>query len=196
MITLDTDLLYIASKFNISPKRISEYANKSIDEIMAAEAANGNPQAAKFDSQVLSNPQELIKLFKLSTPRNRYAILQNMSQHDLESLLPLLETKDLILGLNFFTKDKLLKLVGQIPKKELVKYVFQMFSPEQVMKMMPEEQMNKVLTSQDLDKGLVLKHLKSLSPEILSQMIEAATGQKAEGNNQMYLRSPMYRRSH
>jgi len=187
MIKIDADLYYIANKFNISSQRISQYAGKSIDEIMESEAAQGNTQAAKFDVEVLNNPTELMKLLKLSTPANRHAILQNLNQQDLEALLPLLEKNDLVFGLNFFTKDKLLKLVGNIPKDQLVKYVFQMFSQADVMKMMPVEQMDKLLTSPDLDKGQVLKYLKSMNPEVLAQIIESATGKKVESMDQQDL---------
>lgn len=176
MITLDADLYLITSRLNISPKRLSEYADKSLEEIIEAEAAQGNMQAAQLGSQILTDPVELQKIFKLADPNNRYAILRNLSEHDLNSLLPLLTPEDLVMGLNFFTKDKLLTLLGSIPKNQLVRYVSQMFTPEQIMQLMPEKNIDKVLQSQDLDKGLVLKHLKSLRPEILAQMIEAATG--------------------
>ena len=173
-------MYYIASKLNISTQRVSQYAGKTIDEIVEAEAAQGNAKAANFDAQVLGSASELAKLFKLSSARNRHAILQNMSESDLQDLLPLLDKSDLVAGLKFFTKDKLVKLVSQIPKEQLVKFVFELFSPEEVMKMMPPRQMDKLLTSPDLDKGLVLKHLKSLNPEILAQMIESVTGKKVE----------------
>lgn len=187
MIRIDTDLSYIMNKLNISSQRVSMYAGKSIDEIVEAEAAQGNQQAAKFDLEVLSNSDALQKAFKLADPNNRYEILKNLNESDLEALLPLLETEDLVYGLNFFTKDKLLDLVGDIPKDQLIKYVFELFSPEQVMKLMPEEHLNKFLTSTDLDKSMVMKHLKTLSPEVLAQMLEAATGQKAEGTSQQDL---------
>lgn len=184
MITLDTDLYLLTSRFNISPKRLSEYGSKSIEEIMEAEAAQGNTQAANFSKEILSDPTELVKFFKLADAGNRYAILHNLSERDLDSLLPLLTPKDLAMGLNFFTKDKLLDLINKMPKKELVKYVFQLFSPEQVLQLMPEKDLNKFLQSPDLDKGLVLKHLKSLPPEILAQMIEAVTGKPVKKMDQ------------
>lgn len=184
MITIDTNLYLIASKFNISPKRLSEYGDKSIDEIMQAEAAQGNTKAAQFSQEVLSNPDKLVELFKLSNANNRYEILQNLNESDLNRLLPLLEKEDLVAGLNFFTKDKLLDLLSKIPKKDLVKYVLELFSPEQLMKLMPEKQMDKLLMATELDKGLVLKHLKALPPAILAQMIEQATGQPVKSMNQ------------
>lgn len=183
MIKIDADLYYISNKLNISPKRLSEYGNKSIDEIMEAEAAQGNMQASKFDMEVLNSASELMKLFKLASPSNRHEILKNMNKSDLEDLLPLLDKSDLVIGLKFFSKEKLLNLIGKIPKDQLVKYVFELFSKEQVMRMMPVEQMDKLLTSHQLDKGLVLKHLKSLPPEILANMIKEATGKMPESSN-------------
>ena len=180
-ININTDLYSIASRLNISTERLSSYGDKSIEDIAQAEAAQGNTQAAQILTQMISDPQELVKLFKLSNASNRYAILRNLSEKDLKDLLPMLEKEDLVAGLNFFTKDKLLQLLEGLPKDQLVKYVFQMFSPEQVMKLMPEHAIDKVLQSKDLDKGLVLKHLKKINPEILAQMIEAATGQAAMG---------------
>ena len=187
MIKIDTDMYYIASKLNISTQRVSQYAGKSIDEILEAEAAQGNVQASKFDMEVLGSASELSKVFKLSSAQNRHAILQNLNESDLEDLLPLLDKSDLVFGLKFFTKDKLIKLIGQIPKEQLVKFVFELFSPEEVMQMMPVDQMNKLLVSPDLDKGLVLKYLKNLSPEVLAQMVEAATGQKVKSMDQQDL---------
>lgn len=181
MITLDTDLNLIYRLFNVSPKKLSnEYSGMSIEQVMEAEAAQGNASAANFTKEILHNPVKLIEFFKLNDAGNRYSILRNMNDQDLEDLLPLLEQQDLITGLNFFTKDKLLKLVESLPKEQLVKYVFEMFSPEQVMKLMPERQLDKVLSSPNMDKGLQLKCLKSFKPEVLAQMIEAVTGKSIQ----------------
>jgi len=177
-ITLDTNLYLICSMFNISSKKIAdEYSGMSLEKIMEAEAAQGNTAAASFDSEVLNNPAKLIEIFGLNKLGNKYAILNNLSEHDLENLLPLLEQQDMVAGLKMFDKDKILELVQKLPKAQLVKYIFQMFSPEKVLKLMPEEFIDKFLMSKDLDKDMVMKHLKSFPPEILAQMVETATGQ-------------------
>lgn len=181
MITLDTNLSLLYSLFNISAKKLAtEYSGMSIEDIMQAEAAQGNTQAANFDSEILNDPVKLIEFFQLRDPSNKYAILSNMNEHDLENLLPLLGQSDMVAGLQFFTKDKLLKLAEGLPKDQLLKLVFDMFSPEQIMQLMPEDQLNKVLSSPDMDKGLELKCLKSVKPEILAQMLEAVTGQSVQ----------------
>lgn len=187
MITLDTDMYLLASRLNLSTAKIEKYGSTSVSQIVEAEAIEGNTQAQMLLSQIFSDPAELVKIFKLTDVGNKYAILHNLSEHDLNNLLPLLQQEDLVVGLNFFTKDKLLKMVGELPKEQLVKYVSQMFTPEQLLAFMPEEKMDKVLQSEDLDKGLVLKYLKTLKPEILSQMIEAATGKPAQSSDQQDL---------
>ena len=49
--------------------------------------------------------------------------------------------------------------------------------------MMPEKQLDKVLTGTDMDKGLVLKNLKSIPEIYLRQMIESITGKETEETN-------------
>lgn len=182
-IAINTNMYLLCSLFNISYKKIAnEYSGLTIEEIMEAEAAQGNIAAANFDKEVLSNPVKLIELFQLKDPGNKYAILSNMNEHDLEDLLPLLEQGDLVEGLNFFNKDKLLELAEKLPKEELIKFTFQMFTPEHLMQLMPEEQLDKILTSTDMDKNLELKYLQTINPEILAQMFEAATGQPFIGS--------------
>lgn len=177
-ITLETDKYLLYSLFNISPRKISnEYSGKSIEEIMEAEAAQGNAAAANFDREILNNPIKLMQMFKLDDVGNKYAILSNMSEKDLKDLLPLLDPSDMVAGLNFFTKDKLLELVKSLPPEQLVKFVLEMFSPEELMQLMPEEQLNKFLQSTKMDKGMELKFLQSMNPQILAQMLESVTGQ-------------------
>lgn len=184
-ITLNTDIYMLSSMFNISFKKLSnEYFGMSVEEIMQAEAEQGNAAAAKFDSSILNDPAKFIELFGLENCGNKYAILSNMNEQDLEELLPLLEQDDLIAGLNFFTKDKLIDLIADLPIEQLVKLTFEMFPPEKLMQYMPDEQMNQVLTSPEMDKDFEMKYLETLRPEILAQMIEAATGQPAIGSEE------------
>lgn len=181
-ITIDANMYLLCSMFNISRKKLAnEYSNLTVEEIMKAEAEQGNTAAANFDKSVLSDPTKLIELFELKDPGNKFAILRNMNEHDLDEILPLLSPEDLAAGLNFFTKDKLLALTNNLPIEQLVKMTFEMFSPEQLMQFMPEEQLNKALSSQDMDKSLEIKYLQSLKPEIMAQMLESVTGQPVSG---------------
>lgn len=180
-ITIDADKFLLCSLFKINYLKLSnEYQGMSVEEIMKAEAAQGNTAAANYSSEILSNPRKLIELFKLADTGNKYAILNNMSEHDLNELLPLLQQQDLIQGLNFFTKDKLLKLVEGLPKEQLVKFVFEMFSPEQVMQFLPEKQVDKMLLSPDMDMEQAKRQLGSLKPQVLAFMLESVMGKSIE----------------
>lgn len=185
-IAINIDKYMLCSMFNISAKKITdEYSGMSIEEIMKVEAQQGNAAAAKFDQSILNDPAKLIELFELQDPGNKFAILSNMSQEDLDSLLPMLKTEDLIQGLNYFSKDMLLKLFQELPQEQLLNLTFDMFSDAHIMQMMPEEQLNKMLTSTDMDKNQEIKYLQTLKPEIMAQMIEAATGEPATGSDNM-----------
>lgn len=187
-IAINIDKYLLCNMFNISYKKITdEYSGMSIEEIMQAEAKQGNAAAAKFDQSILSDPAKLIQFFELNDPSNKYAILSNMNQEDLNNLLPMLNQQDLVQGLNFFNKDKLLNMFAEMPKEELLKLTFEMFSDAHVMQMMPEDQLNKMLMSTDMDKNQEIEYLQTIKPEIMAQMLEAATGEAAPGSDNVGL---------
>ena len=183
-IGIETNLSLICTAFNISYAKITgDYKGMSINQIMEQEAAQGNDLALKFDEELLSNPEKLVEFIQLNNPSNKFAILSNMNENDLSEMLPLLQSEDMALGLNFFTQDKLLKMISQLPNEDAANLSLQMFSPEHLMYLMPKEAINAVLDSRELKGMEGLEHdcVRMLPPEILAQMIEATTGQIPEG---------------
>ena len=187
MIRLDIDLSYLTKNFEIGTQRLNQYGSKSIDEIMEAEAAQGNTKAAEYQQEVTNDPKELIKLFKLSNARNRYAILSQMNSSDLEYLINFLDPSDLQMGLMFFTKEKILNLIYDLPKNKICSIVFQAFSIEQFLKIIPEKELNNFFDSDKLDKNKVLDFVETLPPEKLNKMVEKymfqEEGKLQENNN-------------
>lgn len=181
-ITIDTDLTYIQTKLNISASKMEAYQNKSIEEIIEAEAADGNQAAIQLAADMFTNTTQLIELFQLADPENKLAIMSEMTGAQLEKLVPMLETNDLVTGLNYFTQDTLLDLVKEIPKEELVKMVFQLFSQQQVIEFMPEEQLDGLLTGTDMNKQMLLNNLERLPEIYLQQIYESVSGEEADGN--------------
>ena len=181
-ITINTDLAYIQSKLNISTSKMETYQNKSIEEIIQTEAAEGNQAAIQLAADMFTNVSKLVELFQLAYPENKLAIMSEMTGSQLEKLVPMLETNDLVIGLNYFTQDTLLDLVKDIPKEELVKMVFQLFSQQQVINFMPEEQMDKLLTGTDMNKQMLLNDLERLPEIYLQQVYESVSGKEASGN--------------
>ena len=182
-LAIDSISEYLRIRLGINPAKMQEYGDKSIKEILEAEAAQGNQAAIQMAADMFTDKSQLVELFQLADPNNKLIILNTMTTSQIEKFLPLLETKDLIQGLRYFTMDSLMTMLQKIPKEELVKTVFQLFSERQVIERMPEEQLDKVLTGVDMDKELLLKNLKSIPEMFLAQILEGATGEQAQGNS-------------
>ncbi len=181
---IDSNLEYIFNRLSIPEDKIELYKDKSVEEILQAEAAQGNQEAIKMAADMFTDPSQLIELFQLADPNNKLFIIQSLSTPQLEELIPMLETQDLLEGLRFFNMNALMEMLENIPKEELVKTVFQMFTEEQVIEFMPEGQLDKFLTSFEMDKELVLKCLKNIPETYLQQILESVTGEEANGNQE------------
>ena len=120
-LSIDATQEYLRSKLGLSLAKILEYENKSIKEIIDAEAAQGNQAAIQLAADMFTNPTMLIELFQLSDPKNKLIIMKQMTSAQLEKILPMLEKDDLVQGLRYFTMDSLMKMLEKIPKEELVK---------------------------------------------------------------------------
>ena len=177
MLVIDGDYNYLINKLNLTPQKLEEYGTKTVDEILEAEAAAGNQAAIKIVNEMYTNVAFLVEIFNLADPENKYMILSQMNSQQLQEFLPLMEEEDLQQGLMYFSMDKLLDMMEDLPPEQLVKAVFEMFSQEEIIQYMPEDQLDKVLTGPELDKNKVLEHLKSIPPEYLAQMIENVTGE-------------------
>ena len=133
--------------------------------------------------ELLNNVNLVMELFSLANPENRLEIMSEMTDDQLQKFLPEMDKKDLVQGLNYFTQDKLLKMLEHVESEELSKVVLTMFSKEEIMRLLPEEQLDKLLQSTDMDKNNILNHIKSLPPAYVSQMIESVTGEDVEDTN-------------
>ena len=123
------------------------------------------------------------EMFQLADPENKLVIMKAMTSSQLEKLVPMLEQDDLVQGLNYFTQDSLLDLLKDIPKEELIKTVFEMFSETQIIEYMPEKELDKLLTGTDMDKQLLLQNLQSLPQMYLQQIVESITGEESDDNS-------------
>lgn len=187
-LAIDSNLEYLRLKLGISSVTFQEkYSNLSIDEIVEAEAASGNQNAIALAQEILTNTALVIELFNLADENNKYMILREMSSQQLEVFLPEMDEKDLHQGLFFFTQDKLMKMLEHLPAEQLVNTAFQLFSKEEIVQLMPDEQLNKFLTSTDIDKNKILKHMQSIPPEYIAQVLEQITGEPAQNLNSIDL---------
>ena len=187
-LVIDSNLEYLQSILHISKVTFEEkYANMSVDEIIEAEASQGNQQAIALAKELTTNTNLIMQLFDLADTNNKYMILREMSAQQLQAFLPEMEESDLLQGLYFFTEDKLMKMLEELPAEQLVNTVFQMFSKEEIVQLLPEEQLDKFLTSHDIDKNKILKHMQSLPEEYVAQVLEQITGEAQEGQDSIDL---------
>lgn len=176
-IVVDTNLLSLQSKLNITSERMRTYANKTVDEIIEAEKAQGNTQAAKLQKQLEDDPNTLIKTYQLDDPGNKFNIITQIRQQKQPEMLEFLDDEDLRIGLNFFSQEQLLKLMEDVALiEEVVNATLTCFPLEKVMEMMPDKELNNFIVNKDLDESFLKKHLAKMEPEVLIAMIETATG--------------------
>ena len=177
-IAIDSNLAYLQNRLNISALKFEEkYSDMSVNEILMAEAAAGNQEAIKLANELLNNVNLIIELFNLSNSDNKYEILREMTAQQLQLFLPQMEENDLVQGLQFFSEDKLMKMLEDVPSDQLVQVVFEMFSKEEIVRFLPDEQLDKFLTSTDIDKNKILKHMQSIP--------SSATGPSAMGSGML-----------
>ena len=180
-LVIDSNLEYLQNILHISKVTFEEkYANMSVDEIIEAEAASGNQYAIELAQELTTNTSLVMELFDLADTNNKYMILRELTAQQLEVFLPEMEEKDLLQGLFFFTQDKLMKMLEELPAEQLVNTAFELFSQEEIVQLMPEEQLDKFLTSTDIDKNKILKHMQSIPPEYVAQVLEQITGESHE----------------
>lgn len=177
-IAIDTNMYLIKNKLSITSERMANYANKTVDEIIEAEKAQGNTKAAELEKQLQSDPQTLIKTYQLDNPGNKFNILQQVPEQKRPEMLELLEDDDLRMGLNFFSQEQLLKLVEDYaPIEEVVNAALISFPLQEVMEMMPDKELNNFIVNKDLDEEFLKKHLSNMDLAVLASMIETATGE-------------------
>ena len=101
----------------------------------------------------------------------------------LEKLTEELDKSSMLLIMQFFTVAKLMSMLQKLPKMKLLQMLQQIFTPEEMLKMMPEKYMDKFLTNDGLKKEELLKSLMGLPPEALSKMIQSVTGKPPQNVN-------------
>ena len=182
-IKIDANLSVIQNKLSISSSRMALYAEKSIDEIIESEAKAGNNRAVQYARELYGNASQLVKAFSLDNPSNKLTILQELNENDIMEIMPNIDKEGLMLGLNFFTQDKMLKLLEEAPIEEVVNMALTVMPLNDILEMIPSKDLDKFVQNRDLDKDLVLDFLDKLPPEALAQMIETVTGVPLENDS-------------
>lgn len=191
MITLDVNLQYLTDNYDIGAEQLKMYRGKSLQKIMEIEGETGNKKAADFNINIFSDPTELVRIFQLMNPENRYAIINNMSYKDKLKLMAMLEKGEMLMGLRFFQKDKILDMMKDLDKEKLLAVVLQKFSLEKFLTMIPEKEQNKFFDSKKITNTQILKGVQYLEPEQMARMIENVTGISQQGKDKKQMMNIM-----
>jgi len=176
--TVDSVMMSFADKLNISSTRMNEkYTSKNIDEIIEAEAAQGNMQAVAYAQEVYDDPAKLLKIFSLANVDNRYKIIMAMDTSEIKDLLPYLDPEELVMGLYFFKKEKILDMLLDVKPEEIVKVMLDIFGLSELIELIPPKDLEKFFESTDIKKDVIAEQLKNLSKGDLSAIVESITGQ-------------------
>lgn len=180
-LVIDANMKLFAERIHITSSRmIRDYGLKTVDEIIEAEAERGNTHAIKHAREYYHSPEKLIKLFELTDVENKFVLLNKMDNSTRIKVLPMLEREDLVMGLYFFTQEKLLEMLMDVDIEELVRVVQEAFPLEEIIMMIPEEELAKFMMHDDLEKYDVMEQLKAMPPEVMQKFIEGITGMPYE----------------
>ena len=183
MIQLQVDFTLLNKFFGIPASKIPQYANKDLEEIMEIEAQQGNTKAEDY-KKILADPDKIYEIFKLSNTENKYMILQNMNEDDLDNLLPLLKQEDLMKGLNFFTEEKLVNMCEQLPIEVLSQMILEKFALTDVLSLMGEDSMNKFINQPDVDRKYSMAYFEGLDGAELKKMMAKYVGPEYQDKSQ------------
>lgn len=180
-LVIDANMKHFAERMNITSSRmIRDYGLSTVDEIIEAEAERGNTQAVNYAREYYHSPEKLIKLFELTNVENKFVLLHKMDDSTRMKVLPLLKQDELVMGLYFYTQEKLLEMLMDVDIEELVRVVQEAFPLEQIIMMFTEEDLMNFFLSDELERYEVMEQIKSLPPEVMQKFIEGVTGKPME----------------
>ena len=187
-IVIDANMKMFADRLSITSSRmVQDYGLKSVDEIIEAEAAKGNSKAVKYAQEMYNSPAKLIKVFKLANVENKFVLIHNMDNKTRENIIPLLGKDDLVMGLYFFTQEKLLDLLQDVKMYELVNVALNAFALPDMILMFKEEDLAAFFQHDKLEKKDVINELRCLPRDVMEKFVEGVTGRPMNETNPMDL---------
>jgi Mg/Co/Ni transporter MgtE len=184
MITIDTDLVYSTKYYALNTRRKNVKAYESVDSYPEDYASK-----TTVDTDNNVNSQEintgdidldaLLKELKLYLPANRFSLLLQMKHEDLYNLLYLLDNEKLAMGLKFFKKEKIMDYMMSLPKDDILKVIFELFSREELLKTIPIKDLKNFFNSSIIQPDEIINVLGELPQNVLAQLYEATTGEAA-----------------
>lgn len=174
----------MALNLDIDIELLTKYAYLfDLNGINSSEKSSGEQENAKgaegvkFYKQKGYNKSNLVKDLNLNDPKVRYSLIRMLKNYDITKLLYKMEKKDLLRAMKFFTHDKLVSILSALPEEILSTMLQKMFSPKEIMSLLPKKTVDKYLQSNKISKKYILEFMqKEMKPEELREMLSYATG--------------------
>lgn len=187
-IVIDANMKLFAERMHISSTRmVRDYGLSTIDEIIESEAERGNSHAIEHAREYYHSPEKLIKLFQLTDIENKFVLINKMDDRTRLKVLPMLQQEDLVMGLYFFTQEKLLEMLMEVDTEELVRVVQDAFSLDHIVMMFTEDDLSNFFMNENLERYDVIEQMKAMPPEVMKKFVEGVTGRPSEETNPMDL---------
>lgn len=185
MIDLSIDISYLSKYFGITPvtPTVGKPEAERVDEnnMMTIKTEDGQITVNKdLLTKLLQEPEKLAKILKLADPENRYLIIKELNEDDLDKLLPFLSSDQLMLGLQFFTTEGLGELMNKLPKEEMVNLLLVHFTMEDVVPFMQENEMDEFFKSSHLEKKDVLDYFQGMEYGKFQKLMTNQFGEEFE----------------
>lgn len=183
-IVIDANKRLFANKLQITSSRmIDEYGLDTVEQIIRKEAKKGNTHAVNYAMEYHYSSSKLIELFNLHDVENRYQILRSMDEVTRNRILPFLSTRDMVMGLHFFTQEKLLKLLLKTDIGELIAATLTALPFKEVIKKFKDEDLSKFFLNKKVRQVDVVKQLRKLPTDVMKRFVEGVTGRPSEQTN-------------
>lgn len=205
MITLDTNLSTASSSSSSFPYLLAKlrkkygYNNKNVQNTSsyssssATQSQNTNQTNSVDDQNQVATAdsidyEQLIEDLKLNVSDNRFALLLHMPRQELVALLHLLGKENLLNGLKFFSKSKLMGFLSGLSKQELLKMLFKMFTDsKQLIENLPTKELYNFLRSDKVEKGYLMKTFGLMPKNSLATIARYLTGKNCDNMNKAEL---------
>lgn len=105
----------------------------------------------------LNDANEILRLINFSEYKE--LILKMMRRSDWMKLIELMDKEDLLRGLRFFSREKLLRLIYWLPKQFQIKILLRMLGLKYLVKLMRAPDILRMLRSQQIPMALLAKRL-------------------------------------
>lgn len=189
MIDLSIDISYLSRYFNVMPiaSQVGATPAQGADgeESITIKTQDGQITVNREMLQkLLQEPEKMAQILKLADPENRYLIIRELNEDDLEKILPFLSSEQLAMGLQYFNMAGIEDMLTSLPSEELINLLLVHFTMDDVVPFMQENEMNEFFENPHLEKRDVMDYFASMEYAKMQKLMINQFGSDFENKTQ------------